>query len=84
MRCYYTVIENYNRDLHKVRDLDHMTEYFKGVVDRDDIDNQLLLFGNSLRQQLDLPIAELDREQSRFYRFVNPPHRNTGVQDREH
>jgi hypothetical protein len=84
MGCYYTVIENYNRDLHKVRDLDHMIEYFKGVVDRDDIDNQLLLFGNSLRQQLDLPIAELDREQSRFYRFVNPPHRNTGVQDREH
>jgi len=83
MGCYYTVLENYNKDLYKVRDLNHMIQYFKGVIDREDIDNQLLLFGNSLRQQLDLPIAEMDEAQSRFYRFVKPTHRNKGVQDRE-
>jgi hypothetical protein len=66
-----------------VRDLDSMLEYFKGVVDRDDVDDQLVMFGNSLRQQLDMPVAELDAEQSRFYRFVKPQHRNKGVQDSE-
>jgi len=84
MGCYYTVLENYNKDLYKVRDLDHMIEYFKGVKDRDDIDKQLLLFGNSLRQQLDMPIAEMDDTQSKFYRFVKPQHINRGVQDREY
>ena len=83
MGCFYTVIENYNTDLHMVRDLESMVEYFKGIVDRDDIDNQLTMFGNSLRQQLDMPIAEMDEDQSRFYRFVKPAHRNKGVQDRE-
>ncbi len=80
---YESLLENYNKDLYKVRDLNHMIQYFKGVIDREDIDNQLLLFGNSLRQQLDLPIAEMDEAQSRFYRFVKPTHRNKGVQDRE-
>ena len=83
MGCFYTVLENYNTELHMVRDLDHMLEYFKGIVDGDNVDYQLTMFGNSLRQQLDLPIAEMDEEQSRFYRFVKPTHRNKGVQDRE-
>jgi hypothetical protein len=83
MGCFYTVLENYNTKLYMVRDLDSMLEYFKGVVDRDDVDDQLVMFGNSLRQQLDMPVAELDAEQSRFYRFVQPQHRNKGVQDSE-
>ena len=84
MGCFYTVLENYNTELHMVRDLDHMLEYFKGIVDSDNVDYQLTMFGNSLRQQLDLPIAEMDEAQSRFYRFVKPTHRNKGVQDREY
>jgi len=83
MGCFYTVLENYNTELRMVRDLDHMLEYFKGIVDSDNIDYQLTMFGNSLRQQLDLPIAEMDESQSRFYRFVKQSHRNKGVQDRE-
>ena len=83
MGCFYTVLENYNTKLYMVRDLDSMLEYFKGVVDRDDVDDQLVMFGNSLRQQLDIPVAELNAEQSRFYRFVKPQHRNKGVQDYE-
>jgi hypothetical protein len=42
------------------------------------------MFGNSLRQQLDIPIAEMDEDDSRFYRFVMPQHRNKGVQDLEY
>ena len=30
-----------------------------------------------------LPLADLDAEQSRFYKFCQTPHRNKGVQDRE-
>ena len=81
MGCYHTVIEPDN-DIHMVRDLDHMIDYFNGAID--DIDEQLLLYGNSLRQQLDMPIAEMDEHQSRFYRFVRPNHVNKGVQDREY
>jgi hypothetical protein len=43
-----------------------------------------MMFGNSLRQQLDMPIAEYDEADSRFYRFVMPQHINRGVQDREY
>ena len=42
------------------------------------------MFGNSLRQQIDMPIAEYSEDDSRFYRFVMPQHINRGVQDREH
>ena len=84
MGCFYTVLENYNKKkLYMVRDLHSMIEYFKGVMDREDIDEQLVMFGNSLRQRLDMPIAELDADQSRFYKFVKPQHRNKGVQDHE-
>ena len=84
MGCYDTVLGDHGGDIYKVRDLDHMVEHFKGVVDSDDIDDQLLMFGNSLRQRLDMPIAEMDELQSRFYRFVKPPHINRKVQDREY
>ena len=32
---------------------------------------------------LDIPIAEYDEDESKFYRFVMPEHINRGVQDRE-
>ena len=60
-----------------------MQNYFNEVVP-ENIDEELMLFGNSLRQQLDIPIAEYGEEDSKFYRFVMPPHINRGVQDREY
>jgi len=82
MGCFYTVIEP-NNEFFKIRDLDDMEKYFEEIT-TDDIDNDLLMFGNSLRQQLDMPIAEYNEADSRFYRFVMPPHINRGVQDREY
>ena len=82
MGCFYTVIEPRNEFFH-IRDLDGMKTYFN-EVDPDNIDEELRLFGNSLRQQLDIPIAEYCEEDSRFYRFIMPQHRNKGVQDREY
>tara|TARA_E500000318_G_scaffold51388_1_gene48089 strand:- start:3423 stop:4319 length:897 start_codon:yes stop_codon:yes gene_type:complete len=82
MGCFNTVIETGN-DLFKIRDLDDMELYYKDQSPQD-IDTDLTLYGNSLRQQLDIPIAEYDEDESRFYRFVMPQHINRGVQDREY
>jgi hypothetical protein len=81
MGCFNTVIEAGN-DHFKIRDLDDMAKYYN--QSQLDIDTDLILYGNSLRQQLDMPIAEYDENDSRFYRFVMPLHTNRGVQDREY
>ena len=82
MGCFYTVLQPDN-EFFKIRDLDEMENYFN-EVSAENIDEELKLFGNSLRQQLDIPIAEYDEEDSNFYRFIMPQHRNKGVQDREY
>ena len=82
MGCFYTVIEDQN-NFFKVSDLDELGQYFADLT-HSNIDEELVMFGNSLRQQLDIPIAEYDESDSRFYRFVMPPHINKGVQDREY
>ena len=81
MGCFYTVIED--NDIFKIRDLDDMQKYFDETT-IENIDHELLMFGNSLRQQIDIPIAEFNVTDSRFYRFIMPPHINKGVQDREY
>ena len=81
MGCFYTVIED--DDIFKIRDLDDMQKYFDETT-IENIDHELLMFGNSLRQQIDIPIAEFNKTDSRFYRFVMPQHINKGVQDREY
>ena len=60
-----------------------MQKYSESVLP-ENIDEELQMFGNSLRQQLDMPIAEYNEADSKFYRFVMPPHINRGVQDREY
>ena len=82
MGCFYTVLEK-KHDIFSVRDLSELAKYFQEVKDND-IDEELQLFGNSLRQQLAMPIAEYNDSESVFYRFVMPPHINRGVQDREY
>ena len=82
MGCFNTVLEAGN-DHFKIRDLEDMELYYKDQSPAD-IDTDLTLYGNSLRQQLDMRIAEYDENESRFYRFVTPQHINRGVQDREY
>jgi hypothetical protein len=81
MGCYDTVLGDAN--IQKVRDLDELTKLYFEYCNEADVDGHLLAYGESLKQQLDLPIADYDEAQSRFYRFVMPQHRNRGVQDRE-
>jgi hypothetical protein len=82
MGCFNTVIQA-NNEHFKIRDLDNMELYYKEQSPTD-IETDLSMYGNSLRQQLDIPIAEYSEEDSRFFRFVMPPHINRGVQDREY
>jgi hypothetical protein len=83
MGSFYTVVDPGNNDFN-VSDLKGMADYFQNKVPLEDIDSELVMFGNSLRQQLDMPIADYDETDSRFYRFVSPRHINKGVQDREY
>ena len=76
------MIEDQN-NFFKISDLDELGQYFADLT-HSNVNEELLMFGNSLRQQLDIPIAEYDEADSRFYRFVMPPHINKGVQDREY
>jgi hypothetical protein len=82
MGCYYTVVEP-NNEFFKIRDLDEVAKHFTSVRDYA-LDEELELYGNSIRQRLDIPIAEYSEDDSKFYRFVMPQHINKGVQDREY
>ena len=83
MGTFYTVVDPDNNDF-DVSDLRGMADYFQNKVNTENIDSELEMFGNSLRQQLDIPIGDYNETDSRFYRFVMPQHINRGVQDREY
>jgi hypothetical protein len=78
--CYMATLDS-NYDVTLVRDIDFMSDKFARRMM--DIDSDMLAYGNSLRQRLGLPVADLDAEQSRFYKFCQRPYKNKGVQDRE-
>ena len=82
MGCYSTTIDT--KEWLQVRDLDKMVDLYENAVIPEKIDEDLKLYGESIRQRIDLPVAELDESQSKFMKFIYPPHKNTGVQDREY
>ena len=82
MGCYSTTVDS--NEWIQVRDLDKMIDLYKHSVKPDNVDEDLRLYGESIRQRIDLPVAELDEYQSRFIKYIYPPHKNTGVQDREY
>ncbi len=82
MGCYSTMGDT--GEWTKISDLDAMHYTYMETVDHDHIDDDLEVYGNSLRQRLDLPITEMDEYQSKFIKYIYPPHKNTGVQDREY
>ena len=82
MGCYSTTIDT--NEWIQIRDLDKMIDLYENAVLEDKIDEDLILYGNSLRQQLDIPVSELDEYQSKFFKFIMPQLNNKGVQDREY
>jgi len=83
MGCYQTILETQEQNT-DISDLDGMREVLLNYLDDDNIDADLLTYGESLRQRLDLPVADYGEHDSRFFKFVMPPHVNRGVQDREY
>lgn len=76
--CYNATL-NDAYDIERTRELDYCMKFF---VDTD-VDKLITMHGNSLRQRLGLPIADYDADDSRFFKFCQPPYKNKGVQDRE-
>ena len=68
----------------RVSDLEKMSDLYHNAVIEDTIDEDLKLYGESLRRQLDIPVSDLDEYQSKFFKFVMPQKNNKGVQDREY
>jgi hypothetical protein len=61
-----------------------MHEVFANYLDEQNIQADLNTYGESIRQRLDIPVADYSEEDSRFFKFVMPQHVNRGVQDREY
>ena len=79
MGCWFTTVKG--MDLKRVRDIDFIKEiYFNRV---NNVQETIETYGNSLRQRLGIPIADLDADESRFFKFCQPKWINRGVQDRE-
>jgi len=78
--CYMATLDT-NYDITLVRDLEFMGDKFSHRMI--DIEDDMLAYGNSLRQRLGVPVADFDSEHSRFFKFCQKPYRNKGVQDRE-
>jgi hypothetical protein len=81
MGCYDTMFGDH--DLLKVRELDQLDKIYVQRTKEIDINEELLMYGESLRQRLDIPVAEYDSNESKFFKYAMPPHKNMGVQTRE-
>ena len=79
--CYNTVLAG--KDHIGVRDLENMENIFTSFNTTNDIDKELLVYGESIRQRLDIPIADYDENQSKFFKYAMDAQLNRGVQDRE-
>ena len=64
MGCYSTTVDT--NEWIQVRDLDKMLDYYENSVVHEKIDEDLRLYGESIRQRIDLPVAEFDEYQSKF------------------
>jgi hypothetical protein len=61
-----------------------MADLFANGIVEDKVDEDLEVYGNSLKQRIDIPCENFDEDQSNFFKFVMPRPFNTGVQDREY
>ena len=59
-----------------------MAELFSTAVE--DIDMDLEAYGESIRTRIDIPVADFNEQDSKFFKFCMPQNRNKGVQDREY
>ena len=82
MGCYSTTVDS--NEFIQIRVLDKMADLFANALVEDKVDEDLEVYGNSIRQRIDVPCADFDEHQSKFFKFVMPRPINRGVQDREY
>ena len=82
MGCYSTSVDS--NEWIQISNLDKMADLFANALVEDKVDEDLEVYGNSIRQRLDIPCADFDEHQSKFFKFVMPRPMNKGVQDREY
>ena len=82
--CYATTLDSKN--IEQISDLEGMKQLYDQNLQEHmvNLDEDIRLYGESIRNQLDIPVAELDAEQSSFFKYCMPQHKNRGVQDREY
>ena len=82
--CYATTLGS--TDVNQISDLGKMKDVYAEHLQEHmvNLDEDLKIYGESLRNQLDIPVAELDADQSKFFKYCMPAHINKGVQDREY
>jgi len=80
MGCYSTTVSG-NEHV-QVRDLEKMADLFS--TDVDDVDMDIEAYGQSIRTRIDIPVADFNEQDSKFFKFCMPQQRNKGVQDREY
>ena len=66
--CYLTACTEW--DYTQVRDFEYLTDYWKTHVEHVDVEDELEGIGNNLRQNLNLEIAEMDANSSKFFKSV--------------
>ena len=66
--CYLTACTDW--DYTQVRDFDYLTDYWKKNVVGIDLEDEIEGIGNNLRQNLNLEIAEMDANASKFFKSV--------------
>lgn len=68
----------------QVRDFEYLNDLFEEWKDYDPIETAKK-FGDQLRDKLNLPIADIDVDSSKFFRevFVNPPRTNKALTEKE-
>ena len=82
MGCYSTTVDS--NEFIQIRDLDKMADLFANALVEDKVDEDLEVYGNSIKQRLDIPCAYFDEHQSKFFKFVMPRPINREVQQREY
>tara|TARA_R110000744_G_scaffold7543_2_gene26164 strand:+ start:278 stop:1177 length:900 start_codon:yes stop_codon:yes gene_type:complete len=82
MGCYSTTVDS--NEWSQISNLEKMSDLFANALVKDKVDEDLEVYGNSLRQRIDIPCADFDEHQSKFFKFVMPRPKNKGVQDREY
>jgi len=66
--CYLTACTEW--DYTQVRDFEYLTDYWTKHVEHVDVEDEIEGIGNNLKQNLDLEIAEMDANASRFFKSV--------------